>query len=188
VLEAATELFLSQGYGATSIDQIARAADVSPQSVYATFENKAGILEGAVNLARAGDPKARSRDLPEAIAIAEEPDLRQRCRRTAAWSRRMYADSAALIAIIERASAIDPALADLHDRFRAQRRDSVEQQTANVPTKAFRKGLTRKDALDAITFLGAAHTYTELVDGLGWSPARYESWLGDALYQLLFAD
>lgn len=187
VLEAATELFLAQGYGATSIDQIARAADVSSQSVYATFESKAGILERAVNLARAGDPEGRSRDLPDATSIFAAPDLRERCRRTAAFLRRMYEGSAALIAIVERAAAVDPQLADLHDRFRAQRRSSVEQLTAGVPAKAFRAGLSRPDAFDAMTFLAAAHTYTELVDGMGWTPARYESWLGDALYQLLFA-
>ena len=61
-------------------------------------------------------------------------------------------------------------------------------RTADVPTKAFRKGLSRSDALDAMTFLAAAHTYTELVDGMGWTPARYEAWFADALYQLLFAD
>jgi AcrR family transcriptional regulator len=188
VLAAATELFLEQGYGATSIDQIARAADVSPQSVYATFESKAGILERAVNLARAGDPEGRGRDRPDVSTIAEAPDLRERCRRTAAVMRRMYEGSAALIAIVERAAAVDPQLADLHDRFRAQRRDSVEQLSRDVPTKAFRKGLARKDALDTMAFLSAAHTYTELVDGMGWTPVRYEAWLADALYQLLFAD
>lgn len=188
VLEAATELFLEQGYGATSIDQIARTADVSTQSVYATFESKAGILEGAVNLARAGDPDGRGRDLPDATTIAEAPDLRERCRQTAAFLRHMYDGSAALIAIVERAAAVDPQIAELHDRFRTQRRGSVEQLSAGVPAKAFRRGLARKDALDAMTFLAAAHTYTELVDGMGWTPARYESWLADALYQLLFAD
>ena len=188
MLEAATELFLEQGYGATSIDQIARAADVSPQSVYATFESKAGILERAVNLARAGAPEGRSRDLPGLGTISEAPDLPERCRRTAAFMRRMYEGSAALIAIVEQASAVDPLLADLHERFRAQRRSSVEALTTDVPTKAFRKGLTRKDAIDSMTFLSAAHTFTELVDGMGWTPARYESWLADALYQLLFAD
>jgi AcrR family transcriptional regulator len=188
VLEAATELFLERGYGATSIDEIARAADVSPQSVYATFENKAGILERCVNLARAGDPEGRGRDVPEVATLPEEQDLRKRCRRTAASMRHMYDDSAALIAIVERASAVDPLLAELHDRFRAQRRAAVEQLSADVPTKAFRKGLTRKDAIDAMTFLSAAHTYTELVDGTGWTRARYESWLADTLYQVLFAD
>jgi len=188
VLEAATELFLEQGYGATSIDQIARAADVSPQSVYANFENKAGILEGAINLARAGDPRGRSRDIPEVIAMYEEQDLKKRCQGAAGFARRMYRDSAALIAIVERASAADPQLAALHNRFRAQRRESMEQMNADIPAKAFRKGLTRADALDTMTFLSAAHTYTELVDGMGWTPARYETWLADAMYQLLFAD
>ena len=187
MLEAATELFLEQGYGATSIDQIARAADVSPQSVYATFENKAGILEGAVNLARAGDPRGRTRDLPEVIAVHQEPDPRTRCEGAAAFARRMYEGSAALIAIVERASAVDPQLADLHDRFRAQRRESMAQMNGDIPGKAFRKGLKRTDALDTMTFLAAAHTYTELVDGMGWTPAHYEAWLADALYQVLFA-
>ena len=38
-----------------------------------------------------------------------------------------------------------------------------------------------------MTFLAATHTYTELVDGMGWSPDRYEAWLADALYQVMFA-
>jgi AcrR family transcriptional regulator len=184
----ATQLFLEQGYGATSIDQIGRAADVSPQSIYATFENKASILAGAVHLARTGDPDGRGRDLPEAASVLGAPDLRERCRRTAAMARRMYRSSATLIAMVERAAATDAQLADLHDRFRAQRRDSVAQLTADVPSSAFRKGLTRQRATDSMAFLVDARTYTELVDGMGWTPARYEAWLGDALYRLHFAD
>ena len=38
------DLFLTVGYGATSINEIARAADVSPQMIYASFGSKAGIL------------------------------------------------------------------------------------------------------------------------------------------------
>src|SRR5436189_6282243 len=53
--EAATRLFLEQGYGATSIGDIARTADVSPQFVYAAFESKAGVLARAVDFAIAGD-------------------------------------------------------------------------------------------------------------------------------------
>ena len=44
VIDAAEELFLSVGYGTTSINEIARAADVSPQMIYASFGSKAGIL------------------------------------------------------------------------------------------------------------------------------------------------
>src|SRR5262245_45287359 len=75
VIEAAIELFLEQGYGPTTIDQIAKAADVSPQSVYATFEGKAGILEQAVHLTRTGAPTGRTRDSDAARAVAETSDL-----------------------------------------------------------------------------------------------------------------
>jgi TetR/AcrR family transcriptional repressor of mexJK operon len=40
VLDAATELFLAQGYGAVSMDAIARAAGVSKATLYAHFASK----------------------------------------------------------------------------------------------------------------------------------------------------
>ena len=188
VIDAAVELFLDQGYGPTTIDQIAKAADVSTQSVYASFDGKAGILEQAVHLLRTGNPAGHTRDSQAARAVTEITDLRERARASAALTRAVHEPSAAVIAIVERASATDPALADLHDRLREQRRASVAQTTANVPAKAFRKGITKSEATDALTYLCAAHSYTELVDGMGWTPDRYERWLGDTIYQMLFAD
>ena len=40
VLDAATELFAARGYGAVSMDAIARAADVSKATLYAYFDSK----------------------------------------------------------------------------------------------------------------------------------------------------
>jgi TetR/AcrR family transcriptional repressor of mexJK operon len=40
ILEAATELFIAQGYGAVSMDAIARAAGVSKATLYAHFGSK----------------------------------------------------------------------------------------------------------------------------------------------------
>jgi AcrR family transcriptional regulator len=44
VLEAATELFATRGYAATSISAICRASGVLPSSMYWEFGNKAGIF------------------------------------------------------------------------------------------------------------------------------------------------
>src|SRR5688572_3163955 len=55
IVEVARHLFLTQGYGATSIAAIAEAADVSTPTVYAQFESKAGILARMVGVAVAGD-------------------------------------------------------------------------------------------------------------------------------------
>jgi TetR/AcrR family transcriptional repressor of mexJK operon len=44
VLEAAAELFLRHGFDATSMDDVAAAADVSKQTVYAQFKSKEALF------------------------------------------------------------------------------------------------------------------------------------------------
>lgn len=48
ILGAATRVFLEQGYGAASMDAIARAAGVSKQTIYAHFGGKAALFEATV--------------------------------------------------------------------------------------------------------------------------------------------
>lgn len=50
ILKAATELFMHQGYRKTSVDEIARRADVAKGTVYLHFENKADLLMQAIAL------------------------------------------------------------------------------------------------------------------------------------------
>jgi AcrR family transcriptional regulator len=48
VLDAATELFLRDGYGATSLEAVAAAARVSKRTLYARFPGKAALLQVVV--------------------------------------------------------------------------------------------------------------------------------------------
>ena len=49
IVEAACALFLERGYGATSMDQIAAAAEVSKRTVYSHFDSKEALFEGVMN-------------------------------------------------------------------------------------------------------------------------------------------
>src|SRR5215471_18728898 len=76
VLDAARDLFLAQGYGATTVDQIAERAGVSKPTVFTAVGNKQAVLAAVRDVALAGD------DLPLTIAEREpfqavlaEPDL-----------------------------------------------------------------------------------------------------------------
>jgi TetR/AcrR family transcriptional repressor of mexJK operon len=51
ILNAATELFAARGYGAVSMDAIARAADVSKATLYAHFESKDKLFARIVQVA-----------------------------------------------------------------------------------------------------------------------------------------
>jgi len=48
ILDAATRLFTDQGYAATSMDHIAKKADVSKQTVYSHFGNKDELFMAAI--------------------------------------------------------------------------------------------------------------------------------------------
>ena len=56
IIEAACELLASGGFGAFTIDTVARAADVSRMTVYNQFGSKAGLLESIFDwVAERGD-------------------------------------------------------------------------------------------------------------------------------------
>ena len=49
IVGAAGELFLAQGYARTTVRQIAEAADVAPDTVYATFGSKPRVLTALID-------------------------------------------------------------------------------------------------------------------------------------------
>ncbi|ABW11434.1 transcriptional regulator, TetR family [Parafrankia sp. EAN1pec] len=65
---AATELFVRQGFAATSMAQIAAAAGVSTPTVFTYFSSKINLLRVAVDEAVAGDD--------EPVALHERPAIR----------------------------------------------------------------------------------------------------------------
>jgi AcrR family transcriptional regulator len=49
IVDAATELFLTSGYGATSIEAVARRAQISKRTFYHRFENKSALFSAVVH-------------------------------------------------------------------------------------------------------------------------------------------
>ena len=73
ILDAATTLFLREGYLATSMDQIAAAASVSKQTVYKQFADKQSLFREIVTgtVAEVSDPVAeRVASLPDSTDLA----------------------------------------------------------------------------------------------------------------------
>src|SRR4051812_5901525 len=76
ILDAAADLFIGKGYGATSIRSIAEAAGVAPDTVYATFGSKARLLSALIDVRLAPGGESSILDRPEAQAIRDERDPR----------------------------------------------------------------------------------------------------------------
>ena len=81
VLDAARELFVEQGYGATTVDQIAARAGVSKPTVFTAVGNKQTVLSAVRDVAMAGDDETVSVvERPLAQQILAEPDQRRAVR------------------------------------------------------------------------------------------------------------
>src|SRR6266540_3499892 len=81
ILRAAHDLFVSEGYGRTTIAEVARAAGVAAETVYAAYRNKPTLLRQAWYATFRGDEEdIRLLDRPEIRAVLAEPDLATRLR------------------------------------------------------------------------------------------------------------
>src|SRR3977135_589338 len=112
ILEAAGQLFESNGYARTTVRAIAEAADVASDTVYAAFGPKARVRPALIALRLAPTPGvANVMDRPEAQAVRQEAEVRQKlhlfARDIAAISRRVRP----VYEILRTAAAVEPEMA-----------------------------------------------------------------------------
>ena len=179
ILEAARDLFIENGYGATTLQAIADRASVSVATVYAAFGNKRTVLKELVDVSIAGD------DEPVAIAdrawvadLAAEPDRHKRIRMFAANGRRILERRSAVDAVVQAAGATDPEIAELWDDLRRQRREGQGRLLALVAgPNEVRPDLTPDEAADILYVTASPETYRALVGERGWTAERFEAWV-----------
>jgi AcrR family transcriptional regulator len=191
ILEAAHELFLSKGYGATTIEQVAQRAGVSKPTVFAAVGNKQTLFKTVRDVAMAGD------DDPTPIAQRSSLDAARSASTSATALHAVVAHVAALQAryagveeVLRGAAASgDPELRDLWALAEQQRKRGaallLELITAHG---SLRRDLDVADAVDVLALYMSPDNYHRLVISSGWSHARYESWLARALTSELLED
>jgi AcrR family transcriptional regulator len=195
VVDAAHDLFLSEGYGATSINEIARAADVSSQMIYASFGSKAGILAKLADVKVAGDDIALERDdgplareRHHDIEDLNSTDLRRRFRAIGHYAALAHGRAASVMRLIDSVAGSDAAVAELQAGLFAGQREDISLAVAGLPEEQLRPGLDRATIADLLVTLLGWRGYIELVLDLGWTQERYAGQIGETLIHLLLPD
>lgn len=108
IREHALRLFREQGYGATTVEQIAEAAEVSPATFYRYFPTKEDVvLQDDLDVLALGELEALPPDLSP-LAAVREATARSVARFTAEERERFQVTSALTMAVPEiRARALD---------------------------------------------------------------------------------
>jgi AcrR family transcriptional regulator len=187
MLDAAARLFTERGWTRTTVEDVARAAEVGVQTVYFTFGNKRALLKEVLDVAVAGDTDpVATLDRPWAREVLAEPDPAAQLARQAAGARRVLERAAPVLEVVRTAAAAEPELAGLW-RLNREQRHTVQLRFAEalVAKTALRDGHDAASAADiALTILGP-ETYDLLVTGRGWAADRWERWAADALVRQL---
>ena len=188
ILSAAQRLFERQGYAATTMDAIAVEAGVALKTVYVGFETKSGLLRALWNhLLRAGRDETPVAEQEWHREMLEEPDAERQLRLLARNAREVKLRIGGVLEVIRSAAPVDAEIGALWSRIE---QDFLANQRAVAQSlddkRALRPGIDVDAATDILWTLNLSNAWHLLVAKRGWTPNRFERWIGDvACSQLL---
>ena len=184
VAQAAADLFVRDGYAATSINGVARAAGVSAQTVYNIFGTKAAVLKAAYDIALVGDadpvPLAERADVR---ALYADPDPVRFLRGYARLGRTVLDRAGALmLQVMAGAAAGQEDLVALSRTTNAERlvgTGMVAHRLAELDALA--PDLSVDQARDRIWTLNSVEVWHLVTGTLGWTDDDYQERIGDLM-------
>ncbi len=174
VLAAARQRFLTDGYAATTIAEVAADADVAVQTVTKHFASKPGLVKALFEVALVGDDEGVPLAAREWItAILAEPDPRRKLE--------MYAETLASILprtapiqLLIRDAAGDPAIAALWQQIRTGRLFGMTDLARNLAEgRHLRDDVSVERARDVLWTYSSPELYELVVIARGWSAEQY---------------
>lgn len=184
VAEACAQLIVDRGYTATTMAQVASAAEVSVPWLYKVFGPKSTLVKRAYDVLLAGDPDpVPLAHRPAFRALATESDPRRVIERYAAISMDLSTRVGPLAgALLSAAHSGNPELTDLAATISRERLAGATAVTDHLAgLGALAAPLTRPQARDVIWTLISPEIYRMLVLERKWTGHEYEQWLTNSL-------
>jgi AcrR family transcriptional regulator len=187
VIDAASRLFVQQGYATTTMRAIADEAGVAVPTVELLFGTKAQLLHVVIDVAVAGDDepvpvlsRAWAADARAARSLADFLSV------VAHVLSEAQARSAGVMLAAYEAAASDPDIQLLiMDRESQRERTATWIVNGVVELAGLRPGLDKARAIDTVWMLMDPVIFHRLTRNRSWSPSRYASWFADSVTRLL---
>lgn len=187
VLRTAVDLFEHQGYARTTIAEIAAAAGVSAETIYATFKNKASLLHRAWDITVGGDDQdVVFHERPEIRAMLEEPDLGRRLRLHAPIATATARRTASFQLMLRAAAGAETSAAQMLEEIDRQRLAGISVM-AQAAAATGQLAVTEERCRDVMWSTTDGMLWHRLVAERGWPDDEYATWLGDMWIAMLVA-
>jgi len=176
VVEAARELFVTRGYVATTVADIAKEAGVALQSVYNAGGSKAALMHLVVDLAVAGDDQdVLLADRPSFAAIGAQPTAERQVEVIATLVAETMQRLAPVWVAYREAAAVDPTGAANLEAAHRRRSETFATMIGMVDQDRLR--MPSEEATDTAWAIGSIDVYLLLRSIRGWDHERYAQWL-----------
>lgn len=178
VVGAAEELFVADGYGVTTLQAVARRAEVAVQTIYFTFGNKRALLKEVVDTAVAGDDEpVATLDRAWFRDAVAAPTAREHLRLHVEGTTAVLVRVARVAETLRVASAIDPDVDALWDTPEDPRY-VVQRTTAEalVGKPGIRPSLSATDVADLLYGLLSPELFLVFTRDRQWSTQRWQEW------------
>src|SRR5207237_6711170 len=182
ILDAARRLLTRGTYSSVTMEDIATEAGVAYQTVYAVFGTKLKLAQGLIEI---GFPHvADALKLFDEVDQSADPEVGLR---TAARVSRLIYELCADLLRFMRESGDPGLLARYRDREEERLVGMVRYGLAERLERSgrLRAGISSAEAVAVIWALNGRDQYPQMVFERGWTPSRYEEWLGDTLINTL---
>lgn len=181
ILDAARNLFETEGFEYTTIEKIAQTATVAIPTIYSLFQSKVGILRVLMDEVF---PKDQFEALVEKSKESSSPE--ERLLYSAKIARQIYDAERSQMEIFRGAVVLSPEFKEL-EKEREKRRYERQEVTikAMVKEHSLAPGMSVNKARDILWVFTGRDIYRMLVIEQGWKPEAYEKWLAELLANTL---
>ena len=187
IANAARELFLKQGYTATTIAAIAATAGVSHETIYATLGPKPAVFRHLIETALSGtDETLPPLERDYARQVLAEQDAGRLIDIYATAMRMTQERLAGLFDVLNHAATTAPELASYLNELierRAHYTRIIAEHLAQIG--GLRDDVTVETAADVLFALNSSEFFLLLARDRHWQPADFQHWLADAWKRLL---
>lgn len=189
IVEAASKLFERDGYVTTTMTAIAKEAAVAVETIYRSFDGKAGLIQTVVEAAVAGGADRAElppEERPAIKRLIDEPDPKRKLELYASTQPGIHQRAGKLRRTLREAAAVDADLRPLLERLESQRLQGMARFAQHLKAVgALRKGISVDEARDLLWAINSLSMYELLVLDRGWSADRYRSWITSMMIQSL---
>jgi len=184
ITDAATELFVRDGYSATTLEQVASSAGVAVQTVYFHFGNKSTVLREAVDVAAVGDDQPVAMlDRPWLEQARGEKDPYRVIDLWVSYGRSVMTRVGSLMKVVRDAAAVDPVMAEQWAVNEAQTASAFRVLAEQLDTMNVLR-VPVEEAVAILRTLSGVDVYLSLA-ARGWTPQQWERFVVDLLTHAL---